>query len=70
MVAQEEDREMLHAALKWGGKLTQEAASAILARTRDPADSWPLPRTERQVRARLDWLAARLMKQSMATRRG
>ena len=57
---QEEDREILHAAVKSAGVLTAGACQAILARAPDQAGSWPLPRTERQVRARGDWLGTKL----------
>lgn len=54
------DREILHAATASAGELTADACLAILARTPNPDESWPVPRTERQVRARGDWLGARL----------
>ena len=57
---QEEDREILHAAMKSGGVLTADACLSVMTRLPNPAESWPLPRTERQVRARGDWLGAKL----------
>jgi hypothetical protein len=61
---QGEDREILHAALKGRGNLTAAACCGIMARARDAAESWPLPRTERLIRARLEWLAAKLVLQT------
>jgi hypothetical protein len=58
---QEEDREILHAALQCRGSLPDQACAELAARLGHPEQSWPLPRTARQVEARLEWLAARMV---------
>ena len=57
---QAEDTAILHAALKTNGTLTAESCARIMKLPRDQ-NSWPLPRSAKHIRARLDWLLTRLL---------
>ena len=57
---QAEDTAILHAALKTNGTLTVDSCARIMKLPRDQS-SWPLPRSAKHIRARLDWLLTRLL---------
>ena len=57
---QAEDTAILHAALKTNGTLTVDSCARIMKLPRDQ-NSWPLPRSAKHIRARLDWLLTRLL---------
>ena len=57
---QAEDTAILQAAVKTNGKLTVDACARLIRLPRD-ARSYPLPRTAKHIKARLEWLLARLL---------
>ena len=57
---QAEDTAILHAALKTNGTLSVDACTRIMWLPRDQK-SFPLPRTGKHIRARLDWLLTKLL---------
>ena len=57
---QAEDTAILQAAVKTNGKLTVDACARLMRLPRD-AGSYPLPRTAKHIKARLEWLLARLL---------
>ncbi len=65
LLLQAEDTAILQAALKTQGKLTVAACARLMQLPRD-ANSYPLPRTAKHIKARLEWLLARLLNGSGA----
>ena len=57
---QAEDTAILHAALKTNGTLSVDACVRIMRLPRDQK-SFPLPRTAKHIRRRLDWLLTKLL---------
>lgn len=57
---QAEDTAILQAALKTNGVLTVDACARIMRLPRDH-NSYPLPRSAKHIRRRLDWLLTKLL---------
>jgi len=57
---QAEDKAILHAALRTNGALSVDACARIMRLPRNHK-SYPLPRTAKHIRGRLDWLLSKLL---------